>query len=111
MWNDKFPMPDLTNPLFVVRGTVVDSGGDIVGAGFIRLTAEAIIFMEPTLKRGMKSRIMHLLFNAGIKACLRKGLDNLHAFVYDKSSFTNFLVKRLGFKRVDADVLSIRIGD
>ncbi len=97
--SEKFPFPDLGNPLYIIRGSLIDNSGNVIGAGFIKLTSEAIIILDPTLSKLSKATAIYKLFEAAKKAMLSKGIDGTHVFP-DSELYARFLKKRLGF--VDA---------
>ncbi len=97
--SEKFPFPDLGNPLYIIRGSLIDNSGNVIGAGFIKLTSEAIIILDPALSKLSKATAIYKLFEVAKKAMLSKGIDGTHVFP-DSELYARFLKKRLGF--VDA---------
>lgn len=105
----KFPFPDITNPLCIVRCTVLDENENIVGGGFIKLHAEATIYIDQSLPIYKRARLVDYLFKFGVERAKDHGLDNLHVFLFGMRSFRNYLIKKLGFSKVDADCLEIKL--
>lgn len=92
---EKFPFPNLQNPLYFSRKIVI-SQGKVIGAGFVRLTGEGILILdkkEPLVTRAFAAKTIVEELKLDVKS---KGLDECHVFVQDVN-VQNFL-KRLGFQ-------------
>jgi hypothetical protein len=110
IWDgSKSPFPDLTSPLFIIRSTVIDKEGKVIGGGFVKIVAEAVIFVEPSLSLYNKASMVCMLFEKGKLAMLKKGFDEFYAFVRDTPSFVTFLMKKLDFERLDVATLFKRL--
>ena len=105
--NSKFPFPNLASPLYIIRGAIVDKDNNLLGAGFIKLTAEAIIILDPKIGKINKATAIYKLFDAARRGMVKKGLDGVHAFTNDVN-FQSFLKKRFGFEKSD-DALYLRL--
>jgi len=105
-----FPFPDLDSPLYIIKGVVEDETGKILGAGFIKLTAEAIIMIEPELPRIEKVQALKELFLVGKMESLKKGIYSWHAFIKgSKKDFANTLRKTFGFEEIEDTVLFLNL--
>jgi len=82
MHDGSFPFPDLNNPLYISKKTVVDSG-KIVAVGLVRLTAEGILFVEPDAPLVTRARASYNVMNALQEDVKKRGLDECHIFVKD----------------------------
>lgn len=102
---DKFPLPDLSSPLIIVREAVVDSGGRIIAAGFVKLIGESILTIDSQIPERDKADIIDRLLTTGSHAARAKGLDELNAFIKDNNSFVNFLINKEYFIGSNAKVL------
>jgi N-acetylglutamate synthase-like GNAT family acetyltransferase len=97
--DDSFPLPDLSNPLYVSQKTVIDEG-DVVAAGLVRLTAEGILITNQSLPAITRARASKELIEALKKDCKGRGLDECHAFV--KNSVVAEFLFHLGFQKCQA---------
>ncbi len=111
-----YPLPNLSNPLFVTK-LIVSEGGKaaeasegevrpekIVGAAFLRLTAEAYLLLDP--KAGTPRERWHWLLQlhaATERDAWRRGLEDVHAWLPPPiaSKFGKRITK-LGWNRDDA---------
>jgi hypothetical protein len=98
----EYPLPDLTNPLFVTRLILSDSGANsdegtasiagaanpaprqekIIGAALLRLTAEAYLLLDP--KAGSPRQRWQWLLQlhaATERDAWRRGLEDVHAWL------------------------------
>jgi hypothetical protein len=89
----EYPLPELTNPLFVSKlvleddgDTASDSDADpsrpIVMASLVRLTSEAYLLADPT-KGTPRDRYLRMLMlqRAGTLDLQRRGLEDVHAWL------------------------------
>jgi hypothetical protein len=76
----EYPMPDLSDPTFITGAVMED--GEAQSALFLRLTAEAYLFMDPTAgtPRDRWQSFLELHENARAMA-LKIGLQDVHAFL------------------------------
>lgn len=90
-----YPLPDLTNPLFVTKlvltqDAAADSASEhatpdnekIIGAALLRLTAEAYLLLDPRT-RTPRERWQNLLtlHAAAERDAWRRGLEDVHAWL------------------------------
>ena len=91
-----FPFPDLTNPLYFAKG-VAANGDRIIGAGFLKLTAEAILILDYDSSKREKIEAINDLFIAAQMISKKRGIQDWHVFVKDSPNFENVLIKHYGF--------------
>jgi hypothetical protein len=76
-----YPLPDLTNPLFVTKKILADDT-TIVGAALLRLTAEAYLLLDP--RPGTPRERWHALLAlhaATEREAWQRGLEDVHAWL------------------------------
>ena len=76
-----YALPDLSNPLFVTK-KLLASDGAIVGAAFLRLTAEAYLLLDPCAgtPRERWQRLL-ALHAAAEHDAWQRGLEDVHAWL------------------------------
>src|SRR5262249_5759193 len=99
-----YAFPDLSNPLFVTKQVLTDSDENILGAAFLRLTAETYLLLDP--KAGSpRERWQSLLalHAATHRDAWHRGLEDVHAWLPPPiaKKFGRRL-QRLGWMRDDA---------
>jgi len=98
-----YALPDLSNPLFVTK-EVLASDGAIVGAAFLRLTAEAYLLLDPRAGTPRKRwQWLLALHAAAERDAWQRGLEDVHAWLPPPiaKKFGKRL-ERLGWLRDDA---------
>jgi hypothetical protein len=90
----EFPFPDLANPLYISRKTIVHDG-KVIGAGLVRLTGEGILILDKEQPLISRARGAMEVIEALKQDVKRKGLDECHVFVRDAN--VQYFLKRLGF--------------
>ena len=98
-----YALPDLSNPLFVTK-KVLASDGTIVGAAFLRLTAEAYLLLDPCAGTPRERWQWLLALHAAAEHdAWRRGLEDVHAWLPPPIA-TKFgkRLARLGWLRDDA---------
>jgi hypothetical protein len=76
-----YALPDLSNPLFVTK-KVLASEGAIVGAAFLRLTAEAYLLLDPCVgKPRERWQWLLALHAAAERDAWQRGLEDVHAWL------------------------------
>jgi hypothetical protein len=76
-----YTLPDLSNPLFVTK-KVLASGGAIVGAAFLRLTAEAYLLLDPHAGTPRERWQWLLELHAATEHdAWQRGLEDVHAWL------------------------------
>ena len=76
-----YALPDLSNPLFVTKKILADDGA-ILGAAFLRLTAEAYLLLDP--RSGTPSQRWQWLLalhDATAHDAWQRGLEDVHAWL------------------------------
>jgi len=91
-----FPFPDLTNPLYFAKGVAV-KGNKIIGSGFLKLTAEAILLLDYEDTKREKVEAINALFIAAKMISVKRGIQDWHVFVKDSPSFEDVLIRHYGF--------------
>lgn len=82
-----YPLPDLSNPLFVTKLVLSEGGnteesGKPIGAALLRLTAEAYLLLDP--KAGTPRERWHWLLGlhaAAERDAWQRGLEDVHAWL------------------------------
>ena len=77
-----FPFPDLSNPLYVSKKTVIDNGS-IVAVGLARLTTEGILFTNPDMPLVSRARASKAVMDSLREDLRKQGIDECHVFVKD----------------------------
>jgi len=76
-----YALPDLSNPLFVTK-KVLASNGAIVGAAFLRLTAEAYLLLDPGAGTPRERWQWLLALHAAAEHdAWQRGLEDVHAWL------------------------------
>ena len=75
-----FKMPDLGDPLFVVR-KVLEVNGVIVGATVARVEFEVYLWLDPELNPAEKNAAMHLMQPELVRDCRLLGAENLVCWI------------------------------
>jgi hypothetical protein len=89
-----FPLPDLSNRLYICRKTAVDAG-KIVAVGLVRLTAEGILITNQELPKSTRARASAVLVEQLKQETKSYGLDECHVFV--KNAGVQQFLEHLGF--------------
>lgn len=94
-----YQLPDLRSPLFVAKRGVYERGR-LVGAGGLRLQAEAYLWLDPALPVRVRYQVVLLLSRSLAEAAWRVGVDFVVAALPPglPSSFKRLLT-RLGWSR------------
>ncbi|HYL09506.1 MAG TPA: hypothetical protein VEU31_02110 [Candidatus Acidoferrales bacterium] len=111
-----YPLPDLSNPLFVTKLVLSEAGAEgeshrgepppekIIGAALLRLTAEAYLLLDP--KAGTprdRWRWMLGLHAATERDAWQRGLDDVHAWLPPRiAERFGRRIERLGWRRDDS---------
>ena len=76
-----YTLPDLSNPLFVTK-KVLASDNTIVGAAFLRLTAEAYLLLDPRAGTPRERwQWLLALHAAAERDAWQRGLEDVHAWL------------------------------
>ena len=104
-----FKLPDIKSPLIVVRISVSDEKGNIIGCAFLKIIGEVILSLDNELESNDKAEILSLLNDVGCIAARNKGFDEINIFVNKDKSFSQFLEKKLGYIKSKDEVLVKRV--
>ena len=74
-----YRLPDLESPLFFVRKTVEDTEGNVIGACYLRLTAETYLWLDPNLSPKGKIEAMSAMQPQVLASAWSLGLDDVEA--------------------------------
>jgi hypothetical protein len=105
-----YAFPDLRNPLFLTKIVLTDNGSEnsssednILGAAFLRLTAEAYLLLDP--KQGaprQRWQTLLALHDAAQRDAQQRGLEDVHAWLPPPIAKTfGRRIERLGWRRDD----------
>jgi len=112
----QYPLPDLSNPLFVTKLILSDADKEgeaeknavpeekIIGAALLRLTAEAYLLLDPKAGTPLErwQWLLHL-HAATERDAWRRGLEDVHAWLPPPIARTfGKRIERLGWRRDDA---------
>jgi hypothetical protein len=111
----EYALPDLSNPLFVTKLVLAETDGAseqhgaprddaIIGAAFLRLTAEAYLLLDPRAgKPRQRWQLLLALHAAAERDAWQRGLEDVHAWLPPPiaKQFGKRLA-RLGWLRDDA---------
>jgi hypothetical protein len=86
-----FPEPDISNPLYIAKKTIVENG-QVIGGCLLKLTSEGILILDPKLPDITKARAIKEVIK-GLDEVNK--LDDCHVFVKDQRF--KKLLERLGF--------------
>lgn len=85
-----YALPDLSSPLFAVKKVAIDSRGIVIGAGLIRITAEAFLLLSPKLSNARKLLTMKSLQPAVLSEAWRLGIDEVECRIPETVLDANF---------------------
>lgn len=94
-----FPLPNLTNPLYVVKQSVV-SDDKLIASFWVKITSEVSIVFGSEASSLSRARALLEVYHFLLDEMKRQGLDDTHLFVKNPGDFGNILVKHLKFKKV-----------
>lgn len=76
-----YKLPDLDDPLFVVRKVYVNDAGAVLGAEFLKLQAEAYLMLHCGIDVIEKTRVIAHLSREVESEAYNRGLDTLVAYI------------------------------
>jgi hypothetical protein len=76
-----YQFPDFDQPLFSTRKVYCDEDGRIIGAGFLKIQAEAYLMIEPSLDPTGKLAALAEISPAIEESAWSLGLDTLTAYI------------------------------
>lgn len=74
-----YRLPDLESPLFFVKKTVEDDDGNVIGACYLRLTAETYLWLDPKLNPKGKVEAMSAMQPEVLTSAWSLGIDDIEA--------------------------------
>lgn len=97
----EFPFPDLSSGLYCSQKALLDEREHCVGTALLKLTAEAIIILDPKLNDGKKAGLIIEAFNEMPEEMKKFGLDQIHVFVIPETDerYAEMLKKHFKFER------------
>lgn len=72
---------DLESPLFVIKHGVYDENGRLLGAGALRLQAEAYLWLDTSLSNRVRLELVYALSRSLAVEAWRAGLDCVVAYL------------------------------
>lgn len=107
--SSSFPLPDLTEPQYIVK-EVAEVDGQVVALGSIRLTSEVLTIMDLELPKAIRANVVDELLRTGIYKSQKLGVDETHAFLTGDLAmpFARYLKKRMGFVDCQGIPLTLR---
>lgn len=95
-----YKLPQLDHPLFFVRKVAVDDQGKVIGACFLRLTAETYLWLSPEQGPRQKMVAMVAMQDQVISEAYDKGIDDIEARIpLTVETIFKKGLKRLGWTR------------
>jgi hypothetical protein len=88
-----YKLPELSDPLFIVRKVYLNDAGRVIGTEFLKIQAEAYLMLDCRLDTVEKTRVIAHLSHAVEREAYNRGLDTLVAYIPEDIS-TKF-TKRL----------------
>jgi hypothetical protein len=102
-------MPDFTNPLYFYT-LVIENDGKVIGAGSVKLTAEAILILDENQSLRVRVEILKELMLSLMFQCQKLGLIDVHAFLTGDTEIGRVLKKHYGFDTHTGEVLVLNLG-
>lgn len=95
-----YDLPDLDDPLCIVRKVVTNQDGKIIAVGFCRVIAEAYMVLDPSMNAFEKNAAQTILYREGVDEAWRKGLKELCCWIPDtiEKKFSK-RIQNMGFRR------------
>lgn len=78
-----FRFPDLSHPLFIVKKAAFDDSGKLCGVCVLRLTAETMLWLDPSETARGKMETITSLQPAILQAAWANGLDEIEARIFE----------------------------
>ena len=94
-----FPWPNIVSPTFVVKKVAIGEDNSIVGAAFVKITAEVILLLEDDRSNIEKTKTIIQLASELRPEAKKLGLEDCHVWVKDEK-FRDILT-HLGFKNCE----------
>ncbi len=95
-----YQLPDLNSPLFFVKKVVKDEQGRVLGACFLRLSAECYLWLRPDCGPRQKMDAMEAMQPEVLEGAWEKGIDDIEARIPgDLERRFQKRLKQLGWSR------------
>lgn len=90
----------------IIDAVAIDEEYKIIGYGQVKLFAEAMMFLDPTVSKRKRAYALKRLMLEAFRGCDEASIQELYAFI-DDPKFSGLIQKRYGFKSVphDGDLL------
>lgn len=85
-----YSLPDLSSPLFAVKKVAIGKDGEVVGAGLLRITAEAFLLLSPSLSNSRKLLTMKSLQPEVLSEAWKLGIDEVECRIPETVLDANF---------------------
>lgn len=109
---EDFPLPEYGNGLYLRSKAVVTPSGKLVGAGFLKLTSETSLILNPSLSRISRARIIKDLIASLQRDLEQAGLDGTHVFLQgNEVDKTEAFLESFGFVKVAERPMYLGLGD
>ena len=98
-WSDT-TLPDQSNS--IIDSVVIAQESDVkrvIGYGQVKLFAEAMLFLDPTVRKKDRVRAVRLLMQEAFRGVDRVNVKNIYCFIKDPD-FALLIEKHFGFDRV-----------
>jgi hypothetical protein len=97
-WSHESSLPGLESR--IIDAVAVDESGRVVGYGQVRLFAEAMLFLDPTVRKRDRAAATRLLMHEAFRGTDLAGIKDIYCFIRDPD-FSLLIQKHFSFDRVD----------
>lgn len=92
-----YSLPTRSNA--IIDAVTINPSGQIVGYGQVKLFAEAMLFLDPTMPRRERAISVRLLMSEAFRGVRSANIEQIYAFIKDPE-FVKLIVQRYGFEPV-----------
>jgi hypothetical protein len=92
---EQFPIPDITDPMYISCKAVVDNG-KVQAIGLVKLTTEGVLVTDINLPKTTRALASVTAMNALKQDLISKGIHECHVFVQDEK--VGKFLRHYGFK-------------
>jgi hypothetical protein len=93
----KFPLPNLSSNLYVIRKSLL-LNDKLIGSFWTKLTSETSLILCPEVSNLTKARAIREVFQSLYCELQKLGLDDSHLFIQNDEEYVKLLKKHFGFK-------------
>jgi hypothetical protein len=95
-----FPFPEISHPLYLIKKTILDSSGKVIGAAFVRVTSEVTLIMNENESNLKRAKGIAEAFDILDSELLKAGLNDTHVFVLPETDvkYAEFLKGNFQFE-------------